>query len=267
MTNSNSSRKQDSAENLVTCHTGYSPKSQINHKRLESIEHLVKKLRQLNSTYDENQTDYIASLCETSNPDHRYISEILVASGFLLRDLNSTLTNFQLHPLGLPINPQLFLVLEQTKSTTLHGQECSIKKLEKDKFHRKLIFDAVNEILVGKLASMGHSYEPWLRPKKQARKYLNAQMLLRDLCSEMEQLQAKKSGYGFEENEEDSLKSILCEELVHPAKNWTNSCSEISGTVLDVERLIFKALVDEILQGEAFGLQIKSRRCCMQLSA
>lgn len=148
--NSNSSRKQpDSAENLVTYHTGYSHNSQITHKKLESIEHLVKKLRQLNSTHDETQTDYIASLCETSNPDHRYISEVLVASGFLLRDLNSTLTNFQLHPLGLPINPQLFLVLEQIKSSTLHGRECSIKKLEKDKFHRKLIFDAVNEILVG----------------------------------------------------------------------------------------------------------------------
>ncbi|KAI8543086.1 hypothetical protein RHMOL_Rhmol08G0190900 [Rhododendron molle] len=188
-------------------------------------------------------------------------------TGFLLRDLNSTFTNFQLHPLSLPINPQLFLVLEQIKSSTLHGQECSIKKPEKDKFHRKLIFDAVNEILVGKLASVGHSHEPWLRPEKQARKYLNAQKLLRDLCSEMEQLQAKKSGCGFEENEEDSLKSILCEDLVHPAENWTNFCGEISGTVLDVERLIFKALVDEIVHGEAVGLRIKLGRCCRQLSA
>lgn len=266
--NYNSSRRQlDSAENLLTYNMGYIHNSQINRQKLESIEHLVKKLRQLNSTHDEAQTDYIASLCETTNPDHRYISEILLASGFLLRDLNSTLTNFQLHPFGHPINPELFLVLEQTKSSTLQKEECSIKKLEKEKFHRKLIFDAVNEILEGKLASMVHSLEPWLRPEKLARKSLNAQKILRDLCSEMEQLQAKKSGCGLEENEDESLKSILWEALVHPAENWTDFRCEISRTVLDVERQIFKDLVDEIVHGEPVGLQIKPGRCCRQLFA
>lgn len=266
--NDNSSRRQlDSSENLVTYDMGYIRNSQINRKKLESIEHLVKKLRQLNSTHDEAQTDYIASLCETTNPDHRYICEILLASGFLLRDLNSTLTNFQLHPFGHPINPELFLVLEQTKSSTLQKEECNIKKLEKEKFHRKLIFDAVNEILEGKLASMAHSLEPWLRPEKLARKSLNAQKILRDLCSEMEQLQAKKSGCGLEENEDESLKSILWEALVHPAENWTDFRCEISRTVLDVEQQIFKDLVDEIVHGEPVVLQIKPGRCCRQLFA
>ena len=70
---------------------------EINRKKLQSIDHLVQKLRRLNSSHDEARNDYIASLCENSNPDHRYVSEILLASGLLLRDLSSEFLTFQLH--------------------------------------------------------------------------------------------------------------------------------------------------------------------------
>ncbi|XP_035838338.1 protein LONGIFOLIA 1-like [Helianthus annuus] len=121
--------------------------SDINRKKLQNIENLVQKLTRLNSTHDEAHTDYIASLCENTKPDDRYISEILLASGLLLRDLGSNLTTFQFHSSGHPINPELFLVLEQTKF-----RNTPEKIIKKEKFHRKLIFDAVNEILAGKLA-------------------------------------------------------------------------------------------------------------------
>jgi hypothetical protein len=65
--------------------------SEMNRKKLQYIEHLVQKLRQLNSNHDEARTDYIALLCENTNPDHRYISEILLASGLLLKDFVSVL--------------------------------------------------------------------------------------------------------------------------------------------------------------------------------
>nr|GFB90380.1 protein longifolia 1 [Tanacetum cinerariifolium] len=78
--------------------------SEINRKKLQNIEHLVQKLTRLNSTHDEAHTDYIASLCENTKPDDRYISEILLASGLLLRDLGSSLTTFHLYYDGeLPV--------------------------------------------------------------------------------------------------------------------------------------------------------------------
>lgn len=235
--------------------------SEINRKKLENIENLVQKLRRLNSNHDEARTDYIASLCENTSPDHRYISEILLASGLLLRDLGSGLTTFQLHPSGYPINPELFFVLEQTKASSLQPKdECSLEKAanaksDKEKLHRKLIFDTVNEILVGKLASVSVSFEPWLKPEKLAKKTLNAQKLLKELCNEIEQFQTKKLECSFEV-EDDSLKSILWEDVMCRSGSWT----DLSGVVLDVERSIFKDLVDEVVRGEAANLRAKPGR-------
>uniref|UniRef100_A0A5B6ZH62 DUF4378 domain-containing protein n=1 Tax=Davidia involucrata TaxID=16924 RepID=A0A5B6ZH62_DAVIN len=268
--NNDSSKEQwDSADYLLSNSTGSGLTSEINRKKLQNIEHLVQKLRQLNSSHDEAHTDYIASLCDNTKPDHRYISEILLASGLLLRDLNSSLTTFQLHPSGLPVNPELFLVLEQTKASTPLKEEFSTEKVihskpDKEKFHRKLIFDAVNEILVGKLALVGPSLEPWLKPDKLARKTLSAQKLLRELCLEIEQLQANKSECSLED-ENDGMKSISWEDVMCRSESWTDFRGEISAAVLDVERLIFKDLVDEIVIGVAAGLQARPGRRCRQL--
>ncbi|KAJ6760482.1 LONGIFOLIA PROTEIN [Salix purpurea] len=251
------------ADNLLSNSVVPGLSSDINRKKLQKIENLVQKLRQLNSTHDEASTDYIASLCENTNPDHRYISEILLASGLLLRDLSSGLSTFQLHPSGHPINPELFFVLEQTKaSNSVSQEECSPgesfhSKTNPEKFHRKLIFDAVNEILVKKLALVGLSPEPWLKSGKLAKKTLSAQKLLKELCSEMEQLLVKKSECSFEE---DGLKSIFWYDVMRRSESWVDFHSETSGIVLDVERLVFKDLVDEIVIGEAAGFRTKPGR-------
>ncbi|XP_011007772.1 PREDICTED: protein LONGIFOLIA 1-like [Populus euphratica] len=256
------------ADNLLSNSVASGLSSDINRKKLQKIENLVQKLRQLNSTHDESSTDYIASLCENTNPDHRYISEILLASGLLLRDLSSGLSTFQLHPSGHPINPELFFVLEQTKaSNKVSNEECSPgksfhSKPNPEKFHRKLIFDAVNEILVKKLALVEPSPEPWLKSDKLAKKTLSAQKLLKELCSEMEHLLVKKSECSLEE---DGLKSILCYDVMHRSESWIDFHSETSGVVLDVERLVFKDLVDEIVIGEAAGRRTKPGRSRRQL--
>lgn len=212
---------------------------EMNRKKLEKIENLVQKLRRLNSSHDEARTDYIASLCENTNPDDRYISEILLASGLLLRDLGSSLTNFQFHPSGHPINPELFLVLEQTKTSTLASSPDT-----KTKVHRKLIFDSVNEILARKLASVGPSV-------KRARRALNAQKLLRELCHEIEVIQAKCSP-DEDDDDDKRWKDILYKDVMHhETESWINFDDEISGAVLDIERSIFKDLVNEIVIGES----------------
>ncbi|KAL3640504.1 hypothetical protein CASFOL_015472 [Castilleja foliolosa] len=225
--------------------------SEISRKKLQNIDNLVQKLRRLNSTHDEARNDYIASLCENNNPDHRYVSEILLASGLLLRDLGSSLTNFQFHPSGHPINPELFLVLEQTKSTQLMAE---------GKFHRKLIFDSVNEILARKLSSLGPFSEPWVGPVMIGKRAMNAQKLLRELCSEIELLQAKKPKCGPDEEGDDEWKYILVEDVMHQTNSWKSFDGEISGAVLYIERSIFKDLVNEIVIGESAGLRTKPGR-------
>ncbi|CAN0871149.1 Protein LONGIFOLIA 2 [Linum grandiflorum] len=244
----------------------------MSRKKLKNIDNLVQKLRRLNSSHDEASTDYIASLCEkNTNPDHRYISEILLASGLLLRDLGSAgLATFQMHPSGHPINPELFCVLEQTKASNLQTKEENIPietchaRRTAEKFHRKLIFDAVNEILVTKLDLPGVSPvppPPRMRSGKLAKKTVTAQKLLKELCSEIEQLQvAKKPECRLEEEEEDGLKAVLCEDVERRSESWTVFDNEVSGLVLDVERLIFKDLVGEIVMGETNGSQSKIGR-------
>ncbi|OVA14599.1 protein of unknown function DUF4378 [Macleaya cordata] len=245
--------------------------SEINRKKLENVEHLVQKLRRLNSNHDESTTDYIASLCENNNPDHRYISEILIASGLLLRDLGSGLSGIQPHQSGHPINPDLFLVLEQTKTSSVFPrniQSCekaSPSKSDQEKAHRKLVFDSVNEILERKLAFMGHLPEPRLQDNKLVGRTLNAQQLLRELCSEVEKLQVREnSNWSFDGD--NNLKNILFKDVMSLSQNWAVSNGEVPGVVLDVERMVFKDLVDEIVNGEAITLaRAKQSRRCRQL--
>ncbi|KAJ0795685.1 putative protein LONGIFOLIA [Helianthus annuus] len=198
-------------------------KFQTNHEKLKKVEDLVQKLKNLNSSHNESHTDYIASLCENTNPNDRYISEILLASGLLLRDLQS----FNPHPSGHPINPELFLVLEHTK----YGN------LQHEKFHRKLVFDAVNEILVGKLSSVSGMIKQ------------NPRKLLRELCLEIEELQVheKRDGCGVG-NDDDDLKSVLCEDVLKRSGNWTGFYGESSVIAMEVERLILLDLVDEVVR-------------------
>ncbi|XVF08915.1 hypothetical protein REPUB_Repub07fG0045700 [Reevesia pubescens] len=249
-TDDHNEEQWDPAHKCLSNKLGSGLTSEVNRKKLQNIEHLVQKLRKLNSNHDEDNTDYIASLCENTNPDHRYISEILLASGLLLRDLGSGLTTLQLHPSGHPINPELFFVLEQTKASSLLSKEesntgkVSHSKPDHEKFHRKLIFDSVNEILVQKLTLVGTSPEPRINSGKLAKKTLSAQKLLKELCLEIEQLQSKKSKCNPEE-EEDGPKSILWEDVMCRSESLTDFNSEISGIVLDVERLVFKDVVNE----------------------
>ncbi|KAI4329678.1 hypothetical protein MLD38_028038 [Melastoma candidum] len=232
------------------------PAPEINGKKLQNIERLVQKLRRVNSTHDEESTDYIASLCENSDPDHRYISEILLASGLLLRDLGSGPATFQLHSSGQAINPELFFVLEQTKSSG------TVKEVP-NKIHRKLIFDAVNEILTDKLTSMGIPEGPLsTNVGSLARKTLKAQKLLKELCTEIEMVDSKDpcTLLNSSGEDDDGLKGIPWEDAVRRTGSWTEFWVERSGLVLGIERLIFKDLVSETLVGLGTGARIKPSR-------
>ncbi|XP_017697631.2 protein LONGIFOLIA 1 [Phoenix dactylifera] len=236
-----------------------SPKlsSKVNHKKLENI-NLVQKLRQLSSTDDEAPaTDHRASLCEHRSPDQRFVSEILLASGLLMKDISwgpaGPMPN-QLHPSGHPINPDLFLVLEQTKSgsfTKLESvHENSLRpKPGPEKLHRKLLFDVVNELLIQKLELTSPGSHPYLmlQARKLAARFHGGQDLLRELCSKIEQLKAESS-ISDRCNNDSNL--ISGEDVLRQSEGWNEFSAEVPNVVLEIERSIFKDLIDEVVSGE-----------------
>ena len=126
----------------------------------------------------------------------------------------------------------------------------------------------VNEVLAKKLALVVPSLETFSSKSfKLASKTLNAQKLLRDLCSEIEQLllvKKKKDDESLDE-EDDGLKTILWEEVLR-AESWTDYDHELPVIALEVERLIFKDLVNEVVLGEASdGKRIQPGRRRRQL--
>ncbi|KAI3513335.1 hypothetical protein L1887_20666 [Cichorium endivia] len=196
-----------------------------NREKLQKVKHLVQKLKRLNSSHDETHTDYIASLCENRNPNNRYISEIFLASGLLLRDLES----FEFHSSDHPINPGLFLVLERTK----------FSNQQQEKFNRKLMFDAVNEILVEKLDSVSLMVQ-------------NPRELLREVCLEIERMQLKKKSERCDVGEvDDELTRILQEDLGKRSESWRGFYGGSPVVAMEVEWLIFRDLINELVMSEA----------------
>lgn len=224
-------------------------------KKLERIKDLVHQLRLLDSNHEEN-TDQLGSLSQNHNPDHRYITKILLASG-LLNDMDSISTSIQLQSSVHVIDPKLFHILEQTEEHVMpeNGHSQKSARIEfNQKMHRKNVFDTVDEILVRKVAS-----ESYLL---QGRDHLSAQQLQKELKSDIDQLNAKKVSM---DSEEDELISILNADLRHQSEDWTNGESEIPSLILDVERLIYKDLITEIISDEAREQHIRTRRHCRQL--
>ncbi|XP_074576385.1 protein LONGIFOLIA 1-like [Curcuma longa] len=228
----------------------YNLSSRLNLKKLSKVEDLVQKLRQLSPNPEESvATDHVAMLCENQNPDHRYVSEILITSGLLMLDLSSRPKSmpFQLQPSGHPINPDLFLVLEQTKAVK---ENINQLKVNPEKIHRKLIFDLVNELLIQKL-KLG-SLGPLPNRHIQARygRLPSGQHLLKELCSDIEHLKAESFTTDSHGNGDAEL-----------SEDWLYSDVELQMVVLEVERSIFRDLIDEVLGGEgAFGFQEKASR-------
>lgn len=230
--------------------------SGFNHKSLENIDHLLHKLRLLNSTPCEGAMNEIAPFCQGDNSDHRYITKILLASG-LLKDLDCVSTTAQLHPSGHLINPKLFHVLEQTEESTWQtckGPQENIAEIKfEEKIHRKVVFDTVNEILAHKLA---------LGPLMQERNF-SGQQLLKELYAEVDHLRPESDS--FLGTEDDELGKIIKGDLKHELEDWVEHRGELPALALDIERLIFKDLITEVISKEVAWLQDRPRRHSMQL--
>ncbi|GMH20357.1 hypothetical protein Nepgr_022198 [Nepenthes gracilis] len=231
--------------------------SERDYHKLEAFKHIVQKLWQLKSPQKGNQ-DSTISLYKDLNIEGRYVFEILFVSGFLgdadcnlLEDCANGTTN--------AIDPKLFSLLEQTKeSISLSDNESSSSKAKatsrrKDKLQRRLIFDVANEILIQKLCLTGCCSQSLSTPSKRTGVVTSGQQLFRELHAEIERLQADSLNQSLD-NEEDFLTNILWQDLIH-----TDFSKEISGLVLDIERLIFKDLIVELVHNEVADLLLQRR--------
>ncbi|KAF8090177.1 hypothetical protein N665_0483s0016 [Sinapis alba] len=193
---------------------------------------------------------------ELNNGDHKYISEILLASG-LLRDIDYSMLSIQLYQAHLPINPSLFFVLEQNKTSnaTQHdkkhkgigfGQQ-TVNLIERSR--RKLVFDTMNEILARKFAAEGCTKQPYITPSisqlRTTSKSSKGKELLETMCSEIDRLQDNSKCILDEDDE-----NLIWEDLQGQGMNWKETEGETPGLVLDIERLIFKDLISEVVTSE-----------------
>ncbi|XP_038994556.1 protein LONGIFOLIA 1-like isoform X1 [Hibiscus syriacus] len=214
----------------------------------ENIQHLVQKVVNLGSIREWSTINEIAPVCNSPNADNKYIVEVLLASG-LLDEPDSSFMAYCRHPLDHLINPKLFVSLEKTKASIrlVEGKHIGRKVKESElieKNHRKLIFDAVDEILLRKFVKEG-SYNQWHSPADEGTP--KRQQLVRDLCSELDKIQTAPNI--SLEDDDNTLKIILWGELTG-SMEWTECRIEIPCVGLDVERLIFKDLICEIISGE-----------------
>ncbi|PRQ53354.1 putative protein LONGIFOLIA 1/2 [Rosa chinensis] len=252
---------------LISNSTTPSLGAEIDHKRLENLKHLIHNHRHMSSTHEEPIFGHITFLCDRSNPDHMYISDILLASG-ILRYLESAWTTIELQTLEHLINPNLFLALEEIRADIEpwdDGKRCEkiLQSQSDEKIQRKLVFDVVKEFLVQKLV-VENSFKQWFSPNNLAEGKPRGQQLLTELCSQVDQLQRRNLN-GNLDDEDESLTSILLENFMDQSQNWTVCDGEIPSVVLDVERLIFKDLITEIVSSDAVDHVGWSGGHCRQL--
>jgi hypothetical protein len=120
--------------------------SEANQIKPENLEVLIQKLEQLQSMNEEDTSIKEVMASVTANKDHQYIYEILLASGLLHKECSITSLPAQLQTSNYPINPELFLILEQTKPDLVFAFQnvSGTKKSRKPytgKLHRRLVFD------------------------------------------------------------------------------------------------------------------------------
>ncbi|XP_076883346.1 protein LONGIFOLIA 1-like isoform X2 [Bidens hawaiensis] len=218
---------------MSSCSTELTQLSPVfSNTKLENIKQLVHQIQLLDSTINPH---------EDINEDHVYIKEILSASGFQ-KNLDLQTITFDLHPTSTLtlINPELFHILEKTK-------ECA-SKTEKTK--RKMIFDTVNDILAKKFSQVS----------KRKHGIPNVDMLLDDICLEINNLQTRNTNDPY-----DEVISIITDDINKRTKDWDHKCDEVPALVLDIERLIYKDLIGELVNGEVYGSQVIHERYRKQL--
>ncbi|GFP79772.1 protein longifolia 2 [Phtheirospermum japonicum] len=215
-------------------------------QKLENLKISVQELSFLTEP-DSTAVDHNAVL--SHNPDHRYINKILLISGLLKNPSFISPTDQHLSSCHL-INPDMFHVLEQTEE--IGGKSDGIQLNNKNQ--RKIIFDMVDEILVRKVTS-GKLFTS-------VTKKTNPQGLLKDVYLEMDRV-CCISEFNLED-EDDEMIRLLTADMMYQ-DDWVDYNCEVPALVLDIERLLFKELINEVITSVATVLNDQPLRHCRKL--
>lgn len=217
------------------------------YQKLENIKDSDPAIWKLNS-YQHGNISNTTPLYKDTNLEKSYVSELLLASGFP-DHFRYTMADHLVHQSEEAIDPNLFFELEETKGRSFLSNKISNNKADRitranERRTRRLLFDAVNEILSEKL----------IRPRPLLKKHLglnpSRSQLLQDVFQEIDQLQAINLPHSFNE-EDDFLTAIIGKDLTHRSADWTEVSGEIPALVIDIERLIFKDLIVELVHDGA----------------
>ncbi|KAK4426252.1 protein LONGIFOLIA 1 [Sesamum alatum] len=240
---------------LPDCTTS-DPGYKYNHKSGNMLQ-LVHEPRLPKSEPGEAAANHDESVYQSLNQGQRYINKILVASG-LLKETSIMPTVDQLLSCHL-IDPNIFHALEEKEDLMEEPTGEFIEKNDQmklnQKIQKKIIFDMLNEILVRKFTSGGLF--------TLGRKRMSSQRLMKEVYLEMDQL-CNISNSNLDD-EDDGLVRLLTADMKNQSDDWTDYSGELPALVLDVERLIFKDLINEVVTGEVMGLHDWPKRHCRQL--
>eukprot|EP00252_Welwitschia_mirabilis_P025598 TRINITY_DN8075_c0_g1_i1.p1 TRINITY_DN8075_c0_g1~~TRINITY_DN8075_c0_g1_i1.p1 ORF type:complete len:1083 (+),score=257.88 TRINITY_DN8075_c0_g1_i1:264-3512(+) len=186
-----------------------------------------------------SELDKMSWNVNNSNVEYCFIVDILQFSG-LLKDTETYTVTF--HSSGYPVDPQLFHDLKQKYSnpsfTNTHKGFRSSSKLTAKNIDFGLIFDTVNDIL-HKLLS------PYLQLssfRKIWHKRPSGNQLLQQVWEGFESLPCIQS-----EDMYENLCTIITKDLAQRTNSWSDTRLEYAGLVLDIERMLFKDLIDETI--------------------
>lgn len=200
---------------------------QIKPKLTESTGLILQNLGESHDKYKSNGN---------ISPEHDYVKQIFTASGLLQvqEDLSAAIYSG-----SFPIDTQIFHDLEEKcmKSTAVPGRgDCSLLKQ-----NRWLVFNTVNEILSAKFA-----VSPWIQFPHRIGGYnqLSGHGLLKQVLAEIERL--RNAGC---EDICDTLLNVLQKDL---ARCRDEEGAEIGEVVMDMERMLFRDLIDETVSEMVF---------------
>ncbi|CAM6003442.1 unnamed protein product [Sphagnum balticum] len=117
--------------------------------------------------------------------------------------------------------------------------------LENEAVGRRVLFDGTNEILVQKLDPVKFNPLPWIggRDRPQPQEKPSGQQLIQQVWDELQDVPCVAS-----EDVCDTIYTILHKDLRNTEKKWSDMDGEVSEVSLDLERMIVKDLIDEIVK-------------------
>ncbi|BBM99743.1 hypothetical protein MPTK1_1g23520 [Marchantia polymorpha subsp. ruderalis] len=212
---------------------------------VENNVHQLLLLRDSSKIVPPQGEDKVIALQE--NEERIYVRDVLLVSG-------ATMGIKAVNPTGNPIDSTVYDYLEEKKGIADFGWEKKIDgvrdsvKCEGEKarqaMDRRMLFDTVNDILTTMLVPYVN-VKPWIQGLvlPPLRKRPSGQRLVQEVWDELQALPPREPC----DDICDSLYIILQKDLTLPLNAWTSFSEEVEEVGLEIERMIFKELVDEMV--------------------